>query len=228
MSINSLPCNSNKNINISDQNTLTFIAVEQNALKNALNCGPKDRPQRQFCHKSFSLVELMVVVTIIAILSAMAVQQYSKFVIKARIADGMMVLDKVNHVIAEYYAATNLIPNSDIIEVNAFGTSQPSGNNGYITPNSPNVAFVWTNNYPYMPNFYYQLTFPFQAPSGGGDTAYMTVQNVNGLLVFYCGVWNSLESPGAFHITDVSNLPKGCDCTWIANATTVEGGSCYH
>jgi type IV pilus assembly protein PilE len=57
--------------------------------------------------RGFSLIELMVVVAIIAILSAFAVPSYLRYGLRARRADGQELLLRVANAQERYYATNN-------------------------------------------------------------------------------------------------------------------------
>ncbi len=59
----------------------------------------------------FTLIELMIVVAIIGILSAIAIPAYQNYTIRAQVSEGLTLADGWKVAIAEYYANTGGWPN---------------------------------------------------------------------------------------------------------------------
>ncbi|MFT3806891.1 pilin [Arenimonas sp.] len=51
----------------------------------------------------FTLIELMIVVAIIAILAAIAISQYSDYVIRSQLSEGSALIDGMKTAVAEFY-----------------------------------------------------------------------------------------------------------------------------
>lgn len=60
--------------------------------------------------KGFSLIELMVVVAIIAVLSAIALPAYQDYVVRAQVAEGVNLSNGARMAIAVYYGDTGEFP----------------------------------------------------------------------------------------------------------------------
>lgn len=63
--------------------------------------------------KGFTFIELMVVVTIIGILAAVAIASYLDYSIKAKISEVTTALDALAQAAVEYHATNHLFPDSD-------------------------------------------------------------------------------------------------------------------
>ena len=60
--------------------------------------------------KGFTLIELMVVVAIIGVLSAIAIPQYQNYVARAQVAEGFSLLGSGKMAVAEYYNENGSFP----------------------------------------------------------------------------------------------------------------------
>ena len=58
----------------------------------------------------FTLIELMVVVAIIGVLSAIAIPQYQNYVARAQVAEGFSLVSSGKMAVAEYYNETGNYP----------------------------------------------------------------------------------------------------------------------
>ena len=76
----------------------------------------------------FSLIELLVVVSVIGILSSIAIPVYSDYIVRTRIAsEGLVVLDKLKKMVVEYYNSSGRWPT--VVEL---GIASNTFNNTYI------------------------------------------------------------------------------------------------
>ena len=58
----------------------------------------------------FTLIELMIVVAIIGVLSAVAIPQYQNYVARAQVAEGFSLVASGKMTVAEYYNETGTFP----------------------------------------------------------------------------------------------------------------------
>jgi Tfp pilus assembly protein PilE len=166
-----------------------------------------------FKNSSFSITELLVTITIIGVLSAIAIPNYKKYITKAKINEAMTVIDKTNSIIREYYMSTGSLPTNAIL-AQEFNTSQ----SGYtVFLNLQNVATIgidedWTGT----TRLYYSVKFTFDVGNSGRSYIYVAARaNINSI-TFKCGIWN-IAGPASYHINDPSYLPPGCNETSVSS-----------
>ena len=102
----------------------------------------------------FSLIELMIVVAIVAILAAIAVPSYFKYVMKGRRSDALAALTLDQGILERCYAQT-----FDYSKVTV-----PSSGCGSLSTTAPNPSP--------KSNYNVTLTFPAPASTGAGATFY--------------------------------------------------------
>lgn len=61
--------------------------------------------------KAFSLTEILIVISIIAILASIGTAQYQTYNLRVKIAQGMMVLDNIGDMAKSYYDMHGVFPN---------------------------------------------------------------------------------------------------------------------
>lgn len=174
---------------------------------------------------SFSLVELMVVIAIIGILSAIAVPSYRNYIITSRIASGINILDNsINKVILDY-DTNGTFPNP--LEIYGVILSQSST----VTINAPPIVQILYNYY--TANDSVHVCIYFSDIGIPGYVANTTNSNngtynilcaaailQNNIFKKACGNWGigqTMDIP-------IKYLPTGCNCAHLYNFAT--GGSC--
>ncbi len=136
----------------------------------------------------FSLIELMVVIGIVAVLTAIATPYYQTYVVKSRVATALTLMQYYAHLGEEYYEAHG-----------QFGTVQQLGlQYGTQTYNFPNPESInpYTssqeiNTYPSLNNCLNEINFSFDPAALGiasGFDIQMVVRNVDNQFVVTCGI----------------------------------------
>ena len=124
--------------------------------------------------KGFTLIELLVVVLIIGILSAVALPQYEKAVMKSRAATGLARVKAMELAQIDYYLATGQYTTDlealsiDVGDWNCFG----EGQGGYCQFKSDGINKVlWEVRLYHYNNRPQQIQVNCIATSAGGETA---------------------------------------------------------
>lgn len=76
--------------------------------------------------RGFTLIELMIVVAIIGILSAIAIPGYQNYIARAQVTDAVMLLGGLRNPITEYWSTNGEAPG--FADLNRFGTNTQEGN----------------------------------------------------------------------------------------------------
>lgn len=175
--------------------------------------------------KGFTLLEVLMVITIIAILAAITLPTYQKNTTKAKLSNVVNVLNSLMHDVLKDFGMTGYPP-STLHGVSGTG----SGSYGpYAIPNVSNYMYYlngqsWLNDGAMI-----ALSVPTNVGKGipgyvektnGSDGAYnsiaMAFYDDNGTIVLYCGRW---DSNNPLYIP-VEYLPSGCDTDNIQSIIT--------
>ena len=102
-------------------------------------------------HKAFTLIELLVVVLIIGILSAIALPQYQKAVVKSRATEGVIVIRAWYDALQRYYLANGSYPTTLESAISDIDITLPTLRYGvlyyyYADSSSDNTVYVAVKN----------------------------------------------------------------------------------
>lgn len=180
-----------------------------------------------------SLIELMVVITIVGLLSAISVPLFREYFIKAKISNVMPIIENIGQAAIERRAITGEFP----IDLEWNGYTLTEGNNVYVPiDNIQNVRYdrrsvngvdmvrimVNLRNMDGLPGYVSPNT-P-EDNSTHGMIRYI-IRDTGGVYVPYCGQWWSGNAAG--EDIYVEYLPEGCGCglegIWLSGTG---GGAC--
>lgn len=168
-------------------------------------------------NKAFSLVELMVVIAIIGILSAIAVPSYKDYITKAKIAAAFPISDGLKQAVIDAYNIAGRFPANLTI-----GSLTIGNGTAYDAPPVVRLQYVQMNSGAnamlcvYLTGLSYS---GYVAPTGttwGALGRYcIYFSEVNSIIKTPCGGW---PDPG--YEIPFKYLPSSCQCT------SLTGGSC--
>jgi type IV pilus assembly protein PilE len=124
-------------------------------------------------HEGFTLVELVVTMLVVALLAAIAIPSYSKYVIKSHRTEAKTALLDIASLEERYFSTSNgytLLP-SDLGYSGAAGFAFPVGNNYYNVLVSTTTATAPTSANPGGTPATYLLTATAIGTQGAKDTA---------------------------------------------------------
>ncbi len=177
--------------------------------------------------KSFSLVELMVVIAIIGILSAIAVPNYKSYVIKTKIASGISIMENAINLAIDGYETNGSLPNP----ISLYGNSIPIGTFSAI--NSPPLRGIYYHstaaNNVYVCIYFIDIGIAGYVPDGGGNMGTynricMSATANNNIWQKFCGIWGvgqTMDIP-------IQYLSSGCNCDYLYGAAYSLISGCMH
>ncbi len=166
--------------------------------------------------KSFSLVEIMVTIAIVAVLVSIAVPVYAKYINQARIAEAVEVLQTLNNnAIAAFnegsLGSTFTYNNVSLSSTVADFSYMPVVRASYLSPTTLSAVNKWA-----FCVYVTGLNFSgYVAPVSGSDGTYARVcsqvQSSNGVYSTTCGAWD-----GSSADILIAQLPTNCNCASVS------------
>jgi type IV pilus assembly protein PilA len=159
--------------------------------------------------KAFSLIELMVVIAIVGILSALAVPAYKDYAMKAKIVEAVNHLDSYKSAVLIFDAKKGRVPNTngDVINSPVPLTYAIAGTP--TTINTANIQSILLAGFGFSQSYtglQVKLSPSLGLPTANfGDTIFLVWKTQNGVVSFKCGPINTTLGVNA------KNLPPGCN-----------------
>ena len=138
------------------------------------------------------LVELMVVISIIGILSAIAVPSYRTYIIKARLTEAISIMGILKPKVLDYYNINGSYPTSI---TNLGYSAETDINSQYVTQ----VNLAGPNGYNQNNGGYVRVYI--NSTSVRGDNSWdnkrlcLGYRETNGVMAFACGNWTTVGNP---------------------------------
>lgn len=153
-------------------------------------------------NKAVTLIELLIVIAIIGILSAIAIPSYQRYIIKTRVAEMAVLFKDCELAVAKYFLDNNSFPN----QVGCWGGITNGGSNPPDGFGGGSYELGTTaGGFPKMRINLSNPSVPSNSGSSNGTLWFgMAYDDTTGSLVTACGTNNSSND-----ISD-SNLPNDC------------------
>ncbi len=170
-------------------------------------------------NNAFSLIELMVVVAIISILSAVALPVYMKYSIRSRVITAFAIIQSISQQIQNYYALNGVFPTSVTFngvvvsntwtQVNGPGNiysffygADAGGTSATIAANLSGLSGI--------PNYIDPVVHGVSPNGSGASAVVYAIREFNGTFKSVCG-----QSGGGYSGEDIplQYLPQTCQCT---------------
>ncbi len=153
-------------------------------------------------NNGFSLIELMIVIAIAGILTAIAIPTYNIYIKKARMANVVNLLGNFKTEVQLSYNNTGTFPDSvnDCTAGNIISYSDDIG------------SFHWNHD-----STRGWIQFLLISELGGGRIQMQGVKDADNKLVWYCGFWNSDPIFIGINGESQSYAPSNCSRTDLEN-----------
>lgn len=160
--------------------------------------------------KAFSLIELMIVITIIGILAAVAVPAYQNYVVRAKVATAISLLNGLKTPIAEMYQTNGQFLTTGL--QTSYGTI---GNQAIVAVSGSDITNVYYSAKSKSLHAAVEMKHadvPGSSATNGissGRWVYIgAVADASGNLTFSCGYWGGTRTWG---FADLTLYPSGCN-----------------
>lgn len=145
--------------------------------------------------KGFTLLELMAVVAIVALITAVAVPNYKSYIVRSRVATALSVMEYYANLGEEYYEAHGVFGNAQDLGLNI-------GAQNYLVANPQSINQYTTTQRVFsdssLGNCFNEIRFSFDPTALGisqGFDLQMVVRNKNGMFETTCGIpWDQNSS----------------------------------
>jgi type IV pilus assembly protein PilA len=165
--------------------------------------------------RAFSLIELMVVIAIIGLLSAIAIPMYSQYTTRAYVETAIPVMQGIISQLEKSYESTGAYPNSITFSNNLTITS---GN--WTSVNFGNIDYVVYYLSSDLKGAAIEVAFiPGHSITSPATNFLYAVRDINGTMKSVCGGYgNSQDVPAQY-------LPSNCTCFSIEPTEWIETGT---